>query len=120
MNRPEQEAQIAIVAWIKAVSPSTMCFHVPNAAKRSPAERRALVAMGLLAGVPDLCLIAEPPGPSLAFVEVKAAGGKLSPEQQSFRAWAEAAGIPYAVVQNIDETRVAFREWLVPTRESAT
>jgi hypothetical protein len=120
MNRPEQEAQIAIVAWIKAVSPSTMCFHVPNAAKRSPAERRALVAMGLLAGVPDLCLVAEPPGPSLAFVEVKAQGGKLSPEQTSFRAWAEAAGIPYAVVQNIDQTRVAFREWLVPTRESAT
>jgi hypothetical protein len=108
----------AIVQWIEAVSPSTFFWHTPNSAKRSHAYNNALKAMGMRAGVPDLTIIAEPPGPCLAFLEVKTAKGPLSPGQKEFRLEVEGRGVPYAVVRSVDDVRAAFRAWLVPMREA--
>jgi hypothetical protein len=118
MNRREQQIHIAIVDWIKLVSPSTVLWHTPNGGLRTKREAALLKAMGTLAGVPDLIIMAEPPGPCMAFLEVKAPGEKLSVDQLLFRHRVEAKGALYEIVHSIDEVRAAFRAWLVPTREA--
>lgn len=118
MKHTETQIHIAIVHWIKTVSPSTVFWHTPNGGLRSKREAAKLRAMGTLPGVPDLILICEPPGPCLAFLEIKAPGAYLSFEQRSFRHAVEGMGAPYWVVRSIDEVRSAFKKMNVRSREA--
>lgn len=118
MKHTETQIHIAIYHWIKTVSPSTICLHVPNGGLRSKREAAKLKAMGVLPGVPDLILICEAPGPCLAFLEIKAPRAYLTPEQKLFISRIDAMGVPYAVVRSIDEVRTIFRYWNVPSREA--
>lgn len=118
MRHHETQIHIAIVYWIKTVSPSTFCFHPANGGLRSKREAAKLRAMGVVAGVFDLVLICEAPGPELAFLEVKAPGETLNPNQKLFRARLDEMGVPYAIVRSIDETREFFRANSIRTREA--
>lgn len=118
MKHTETQIHIAIVHWIKTVSPSTICFHVPNGGLRSKREAAKLRAMGVLPGVPDLILICDAPGPCLAFLEIKAPGAYLTAEQKSFMDRVYTMGAPHAVVRSIDDVREVFKRWQVPSREA--
>lgn len=118
MKHTETQIHIAIVHWIKTVSPSTICFHPANGGLRSKREAQKLRAMGVLPGVPDLILICEAPGPCLAFLEIKAPGCYTSREQNLFMAKLDNVGVPHVVVRSIDEVRSAFKAWHVRTREA--
>lgn len=118
MKHHETAIHIAIVHWIKTVSPSTVFWHTPNGGLRSKREAAKLRAMGTLPGVPDLTLICEAPGPCLAFLEIKAPGAYLTDAQTSFMMHLDVLGVPNATVRSIDDVREFFRANLIRTREA--
>jgi hypothetical protein len=65
--------------------------------------------MGVRRGVADICLVL--PGGAAAFLELKAPGGVLSPEQLLFQQSCEWAGAPYAVARSLDEAVEILRDW---------
>ena len=69
-------------------------------------------------GIPDLAIII--PGGRIHFIEVKTGAGRLSPDQCAVHDRLVALGTPAAVVRSIDDARLAFAVWGIPTREAST
>ena len=112
----EAQIQAAIVRWIRTCAPQVICFAIPNGGLRSKREAAMLKWTGVLAGVPDLCVLAcgEP-----HFIEVKAEKGRPSLEQNEFFARLDEQGVPWCVAKSIDDVRAAFDRWGIETREVA-
>jgi VRR-NUC domain len=112
----EAAIQASIVAWARLIAPDVLIFAVPNGGYRTPREAALMKWTGVLAGVPDLGIIAD--GRAF-FLEVKTAKGRLSDAQQEIIPKLEAIGAPVALVRSIDDARDAFAKWGIQTRESA-
>ncbi len=86
-----------------------LVFHVANGGLRTKREAAKLKWTGVLAGVPDLVVIAPSTGrcAHIYFIEVKAEKGVLSIDQE-------------IVINKIDDVRAAFKVWRIRTRESRT
>ncbi len=106
-NRPEEQTHRAIVEWLCWVEPNAEWFHPPNGGARSKAEAGIFKALGVKAGVPDLVFTLPPDGRT-AFVEIKAPGRKLSPDQHAFRDTWDKAGALWAVAHSIDDMAAIF------------
>ncbi len=111
----EARIQAAIVEWIRLVAPGVLVFAVPNGGLRTKAEAARLRWTGVVAGVPDLVLIA--PSGRACFLEVKTPRGRPSPEQLTIHEALIALGTPPAIVRSIDDARLAFAAWGLETRE---
>ena len=109
MRNREASLQAEIVAWIRAAAPQCITFAVLNDGLYSKPEASKRRWMGLLAGVPDLVVIA--PGGKAHHLEVKAPGGALSPEQRSVIGKLCTLEAPVAVVKNLDEAQAALKQW---------
>ena len=89
--------------------PDWVWWHTPNGEIRDPRAAAKLKAMGVRPGVPDVLLVG--PGGLLRCLELKASGGRLSEEQETFRSFCIARGVPFVVAFNIDQALVAFKTW---------
>lgn len=115
-NASEDQIHIAIFDYLAAVLlPGHRCFHVPNGGRRDAATAQKLKKFGTVPGIPDLCLISR--GAKIAFIEVKAEKGRLSPAQQEFRTWCVAHAIPHCVARSVNDARVFLASLKIPTRE---
>jgi hypothetical protein len=76
---------------------------------RAGAKRKS---MGVRAGVADLEFVFPVPRPNL-YLELKARGRDLSPEQQIFRADVRAAGHYYEMADTIDEAVRVLRQYRI-------
>jgi hypothetical protein len=83
-------------------------YHCPNGEYRTPKTGERLKAMGVRAGVADLCLVVR--GKAL-FLELKVARGRLSPEQWAFRETAVAAGVAYEVARTPEQAKGILAAW---------
>jgi hypothetical protein len=109
----EARIQAAIVEWIRVAAPAVMVFAVPL---RTKAEAARMRWTGVLAGVPDLVVIA--PGGRALFLEVKTEAGRLSADQRDVHDRLVSLGTPSAIVRSIDDARLAFAAWGLQTREA--
>jgi hypothetical protein len=116
-SNAEARIQAAIVEWVRLVAPGVLIFAVPNGGLRSKAEAARLKWTGVLAGVPDLVMIA--PGGRAFFLETKTATGRLSDEQRDIMAVLGKLGAPFMTVTSIEDVRRAFDLWGIETREAA-
>src|SRR5215470_11057860 len=99
-RRPEQEIQRAIFEHLAVRGvPGTFSFHVPNGGWRSRVEAAILKGMGVRAGVPDVILIRDS---EMYALEIKAAGGRLSPAQRECQERMRAAGCKVATAVGLD------------------
>src|SRR6266513_2865366 len=100
-RRPEQADQRALFQHFAArAAKGVFACHVPMGGVRSVVEAAILKSMGAVAGVPDVLAIKN----GKAFLlELKAAGGKLSPAQVACHARLEAAGAVVGIARGIDE-----------------
>lgn len=114
---PEDKIQASIVAYLRTVLPNCRVFAIANGGLRTKREAARLKWTGVLAGVPDVEIIA--PGGKAYMIEVKAAGGSLSPEQKAFRDWMIANAVPHLVARSIEDVRAALAFWGVETKEVA-
>lgn len=112
----EARIQASIVAWIRAVAPGVLAFAVPNGGLRTKAEAARMKWTGVVAGVPDLVVIA--PGARACFLEVKTSAGRPSPEQRDVHVSLAALGASPAIVRSIDDVRAAFAAWGIEFREA--
>lgn len=100
MTGTEAELHRFTIAALKQTRPGTLYFHVPNGMRGDPVTKNIMKNMGARPGVADFTIIVKG---KANFLELKKAGGKLSPEQERFRADAEFAGCRYMVADNENE-----------------
>ena len=112
----EARLQAAIVEWVRAVAPNTLVFAVPNGGLRSKAEAARLRWTGVLAGVPDLVVVA--PVGRVHFLEVKTSTGRLSDKQRGIFDRLVALGAPRAIVRSLEDVRRAFENWNIEVKEA--
>ncbi len=86
--RSEDTEQMQVISWARwntARYPElALLYHIPNGGSRNKAEAVKLKQMGVLAGVPDLCL-PVPKGVYYGlYIEMKYADGRLEKTQREF------------------------------------
>ena len=116
-HNAEARLQAAIVAWVRASVPDTLVFAVPNGGLRSKAEAARLRWTGVLAGVPDLVVVARVG--RVHFLEVKTSTGRLSDEQRGIFDRLVALGAPRAIVRSLEDVRHAFEAWNIEVKEAS-
>lgn len=86
----EEEEQTILISWCRLQEGQwpelELIYHVPNEGKRSKRTAAAEKAMGLRAGVADLCLPVARQGWHGMYLEMKALDGKVTKEQKRFLA----------------------------------
>jgi VRR-NUC domain len=115
-SNAEARLQAAIVQYIRDAAPQCLVFHVHNGGLRSKSELSRMRWQGVVAGIPDLVLVA--PGGNTHFIEVKTPTGRLSPDQIAIHDHLVALGTPPAIARSIDDVRRAFAAWGLATREA--
>ena len=111
----EDDIQISILAWLRAVLPTALIWSTPNS-PRSKQTGARLKRLGMRAGVPDLCVLTDG---RMLFFEVKRPKQYASPEQRTFMEQAEECGARCAIVRSIDDVALALMHWQIRTRVAA-
>src|SRR5918999_659594 len=107
----ETALHMEVVRFLRYALPDGVVFyHCPNGEKRDAAAGGKLKAMGVQAGVPDLCFVL--PMGKAAFIELKRPGEVLSDAQIALRRVLVAAGAGYAVARSLDEVEEILTRWL--------
>jgi hypothetical protein len=83
--------------------PGVWWNHSPNGEKREAITGAKLKRMGTNPGYPDLEIFI--PGDRPAYLEFKAAAGKLSPEQKQWLNFLDVQGYKWAVAKTPEEVR---------------
>jgi VRR-NUC domain len=109
----ELQIQIALIEHLKyRCRRGVVYFHVPNGELRDKRTAAKLKAMGELPGVADLIFVWTYNGRlENLYLELKAPGRKLSPEQTIFAQRIRAAGACYDIADNIDEALGILRKY---------
>jgi hypothetical protein len=105
--QPEAAIQRAIIARLRLSG--IVCHHSPNAAKRSVIGGRRVKQDGMITGWPDLTVVG--PEGLVAFLEVKAPGGKPSPAQSEIGDMLTRMGHTWAEVRSQDEAVAVLQQW---------
>lgn len=92
----ESQAQQALIAWMgyeqKKYPELAYLYSIPNDIRTTPRRAAIAKAMGMKAGVPDLCLPA-PRGPWHGlYIEMKHGKNKPSPDQKDFLRYLSSVG----------------------------
>lgn len=118
MRRPEQEIQRQVFAHIKARAyPGVFAFHVPNGVHSSVRTGLAMKAAGLIAGVPDICVIHRA---TSHFLELKAGHNKPTHQQKRVMDMLQLAGARVAVAYSLDEALYTLECWGILKRDHAS
>lgn len=112
----ESNAQCAIVSFLRRSLPSTYrVISVPNG--RFQADPRTIARLkreGLTRGVLDLMVLRNDGW--FASLEIKADGGRVSPEQAEWCNWLSSGGANAAVVRSLEEAIDALTAFGVPLK----
>lgn len=115
--KPEAALHRAVADYLRlTLAPPTIWSTFPSGGG-GRVRGAQLKALGLRKGWPDLIVVhpALHPGYSLVVgLELKAAKGRLSPEQEAMRGAFAAAGAWYFVCRSLEDVERALREAHVP------
>jgi hypothetical protein len=105
----EANLQITLIQHIRTrAKKDVFAFAIPNGGLRSSTEAMRFKAQGVVAGVPDLCIIIEG---RPYFLELKAPGGRLSDAQRFVMRKLDDAGAVTATAVGLDEALAALEQW---------
>lgn len=111
MQRLEQALHFSVAAYLRhALPPDIVVWHTPNGEQRDKRTAGKLKGMLVLPGVPDFTILL--PNGQASFIELKAAGGGLSPAQIEFRERVLALRCGYATCRSVDEVETTIARWL--------
>lgn len=115
IKKPEAREQARLVAalrckWskIESLAHRPVVFHIPNGGSRNAMEASNLKTQGVLAGVPDLCIVM--PCGEIIWVEMKALDGRVSPFQQALHKQFDALGHETLVAYSAEEALAKLRQ----------
>lgn len=113
MRRPEAALQRTVVAWLRLLENQRLLWFTHVGHGGGGRVRGAILkGLGLKTGVADLLLLF--PGGRYGFLELKARGGRQSPEQREFQAIVERMGGLYAMARSFEVADRIVEEWLAP------
>jgi hypothetical protein len=112
----EDDIQRAIVEYLAAVTPETLVWAVPNAARRALGGNAGNAVPGLRKGVYDLSLLFA--DGRFAAIEVKTDMGHLSSAQEDFALGLALRNCPSCVARSVDDVRGFLKAIGVKTREA--
>lgn len=112
-RRLEFQTQCALIQWlayeIKNYPELAWLYAIPNGGKRHKAIAAQMKAMGVKAGVWDLCLpaarIHQDRVVHSLYVEMKTLDGELTPAQRDFGVYLQRAGFATSVCRTAAEAR---------------
>lgn len=106
----EDECQKALVSWFRLTYKDAIIFSVANGGYRDPREAKTLKQTGLLAGIPDLCILTNN---KMFFVEMKKQkGGTLSKVQKDMIPKIEHLGFKVIVGYGFRDAKEKVEEYL--------
>jgi hypothetical protein len=112
----EHAEQSALIEWTALAQGNIpelgLLFAIPNGGRRHPAVAMAMKREGVKRGVPDLMLPVARCGLHGLFLEMKAADGRLSPEQKRWRDMLIAQGYGVAVAFSFEDAKTVLEDYL--------
>lgn len=108
----EHDEQVVLIRWFRLCYPKLVIFSIPNAAKRSVGLANYMKAEGLLTGVSDIFVMKPNKHFSGLFIEMKAKGGKVSPQQKYFIEQAIANGYAAYVCFGFEDAQSVIVQYL--------
>lgn len=115
--REEDALQREVAAHLDEHYPDLLWSHFPAGESRSERTGAKLKSFGLKRGWADLIIIR--PGGKVAFIELKAPKGRLSPHQIAFAGDCDEQGVPHLVCRSLAEVQGALAAWGIPTKARA-
>jgi hypothetical protein len=105
---PEDALQKALVDYLDLALPDdAMYFAVPNGGKRLAREAARLKSLGVLAGIPDLCIIWRG---TVIFLELKAPKrGSLTTVQRDVHHRLLFCGVPVWTIRKVEQAEYLLR-----------
>lgn len=112
----EEEEQTVVMHWAAMAEGRwpelRLLFHIPNGGKRSKSEAVRFRAAGVRSGVPDLFLPCSRGGYHGLWIEMKAIGGRISREQESWQKDLLEQGYMCAVCYGADEAIETIEKYM--------
>jgi hypothetical protein len=112
MKITEHQEQVMLITWFRLQYPKYIIFAIPNGGARHIVTAVKLKAEGVLAGVPDLFLMAAKGEWHGMFIEMKAKTGNVSDKQKEFMAAANAMNYKTIVCYGFDDAKTSIINYL--------
>ena len=108
----EHTEQVKLVQRVRAFYPDAIIAAIPNGGDRTASERVRLHGEGVLAGVPDLCVLEAKNGFHALFVEMKPKVGVVSSKQSAVGLQLNAKGYRSVVARSAADAIKTIEEYL--------
>jgi len=108
----EHQNQVKVVQKVRAFYPGVIIAAIPNGGDRTASERVRLASEGVLAGMPDLCVLRPSRGFHGLFVEMKTVEGVVSAAQKDISGRLNAEGYLCLVARGADDAYRLIEEYL--------
>jgi hypothetical protein len=117
VSRSEHHEQVSLIQWadyqrFNGEPIGLYLYAIPNAGDRHPAVGAKMKAEGLRPGFPDLGLAIPVAQYHGLFIEMKAHGGRLRPNQREWLERLQGMGYKTACCQGYDAARVEIERYL--------
>ena len=104
--------QVKVVQYFRAFYPDCIIAAIPNGGDRTASERVRLHSEGVLAGMPDLCVLEPKNGFHALFVEMKTKAGVVSDKQSALGLQLNAKGYRAVVARSAAEAIKTIEDYL--------
>ena len=108
--------QVKVVQHFRAFYPEVIIAAIPNGGDRTASERLKLHSEGVLAGMPDLCVLEAKNGFHALFVEMKTKAGVVSSKQSDVNLQLNAKGYRAVVARSAAEAIKTIEDYLNGTQ----
>jgi len=116
----EHTEQVRLVQRVRAFYPDVIIAAIPNGGARTAQERLRLYGEGVLAGMPDLCVLKPSKGFSGLFVEMKTQDGVVAAAQRDVAKRLNAAGYLCLVARSCEDGWALIKEYLDDWKDDET
>ena len=104
--------QVKVVQHFRAFYPDIIIAAIPNGGDRTASERVRLHSEGVLAGMPDLCVLEAKNGFHALFVEMKTQTGTVKEKQSAIALQLNAKGYKAVIARSAPEAIKTIEEYL--------
>ena len=116
MKHPEAKEQTALIQWLAFDTSKypelKWLYAIPNDLRVTPQRARRAKAMGMKAGISDLCFPVPRGAYHGFYIEMKSAKGVLSSAQRDFLQFVKSVGYKTAVCRSAAEAREKILDYL--------
>ena len=111
-KRVEHNEQSRLVARVRAFYPDVLIAAIPNGGSRTALERVSMHAEGVLAGMPDLCVLEPSGGFCGLFIEMKTQTGVVAAAQRDIARRLNRGGYLCVTARSADDGWAVIEQYL--------